>query len=508
MNDNSKIAVNSIVILVRLVITSLIGIFASRLVLDALGASDYGLYNVVGSIVTFLNVINGATMSTTYRYIAFEIGKKDKGDPKKIFNTCFLIHVAYAGLIVLIGLTIGEFYIANYLNVDAGKLDDARFVFHISLLTTAISTMLVPYQGMLVAFEKFSVNALIDILTCFIRFILLLLFIYGDGDRIRTYSLINMTYNIVASLCYMFFCHKNYLNIVRFKIYTTWSLYKEMISYTFWCLFGAVAMIGKSSGTPIIVNYFFGTIVNAAFAVANQVESFILMFARSLGNAATPQITKNFSGGCTDRSVKLTCYISKYTFILMLVVAFPVILEMDFLLGIWLKKVPENATLFAQLVVLGTLISSLGEGISALVSATGNIKPYQLFFHTFNLLGLPIAFLFYYYGSKPFAILVIYCVIYGLGAILKMILLKYIYKFDIKPFFKISYIKIAVMAPPLVIYYLAYSNFTINTIWGHLGGMCVSEIVLILCVLLLGTDSRERELISQYKSIVLAKIQR
>ena len=131
MNDNSKIAVNSIVILVRLVITSLIGIFASRLVLDALGASDYGLYNVVGSIVTFLNVINGATMSTTYRYIAFEIGKKDKGDPKKIFNTCFLIHVAYAGLIVLIGLTIGEFYIANYLNVDAGKLDDARFVFHI-----------------------------------------------------------------------------------------------------------------------------------------------------------------------------------------------------------------------------------------------------------------------------------------------------------------------------------------------------------------------------------------
>ena len=113
MNDNSKIAFNSIVILARLVTTSLIGIFASRLVLDALGASDYGLYNVVGSIVTFLNVINGATMSTTYRYIAFEIGKKDKGDSRKIFNTCLLIHVAYAGLILLIGLPIGEFYITN-----------------------------------------------------------------------------------------------------------------------------------------------------------------------------------------------------------------------------------------------------------------------------------------------------------------------------------------------------------------------------------------------------------
>lgn len=506
MNDNSKIAFNSIVILLRLVITSLIGIFASRLILDALGASDYGLYNVVGSIVTFLNVINGATMSTTYRYIAFEVGKNDKGDPRKVFNTCFLIHVAYAALIIIIGLTLGEFYIANYLNVDAGKLDDARFVFHISLLTAAISTMLVPYQGMLVAFEKFSVNALIDITTCSIRFGLILFFIYGEGNRLRIYSLINMAYNIVASLCYLLYCHRNYLYIVRFKIYTTWSLYKEMISYAFWSLFGAVAMIGKSSGTPVIVNYFFGTIVNAAFAVANQVESFILMFARSLGNAAIPQITKNLSGGSKERSVKLTCYISKYTFILMLLVAFPVILEMNFLLGIWLKKVPANAATFAQLVVLGALISSLGEGISSLVSATGNIKPYQLFYHTFNLLGLPIAFLFYYLGSGPSAILIIYCVIYGIGAILKMILLKYIYKFDIRPFFKISYLKIAVMAIPLVIYYFAYSNLTINSVSGHLGGICISEIVLILCILLLGTDTRERELISRYKSNFLSKI--
>ena len=508
MNDNSKIAFNSIVILARLVTTSLIGIFASRLVLDALGASDYGLYNVVGSIVTFLNVINGATMSTHYRYIAFEIGKKDKGDSRKIFNTCLLIHVAYAGLILLIGLPIGEFYITNYLNVDVGKLDDALFVFHISLLTAAISTMLVPYQGMLVAFEKFSINALIDILTCFIRFGLLLFFIYGEGNRIRTYSLINMTYNIIASLCYMLYCHKNYLNIVRFKLYTTWSLYKEMISYAFWSLFGAVAMIGKSSGTPIIVNYFFGTIVNAAFAVANQVESFILMFARSLGNAAIPQITKNFSGGNTERSVKLTCYISKYTFILMLMVAFPIILEMDFLLETWLKVVPENAAIFAQLIVLGALISSLGEGISSLVSATGNIKPYQLIFQTFNLLGLPVSFLLYHLGGGPSTILIIYCVIYGLGAILKMILLKYIYKFNIKPFFKISYMKIAVISLPLVIYYFVYSNLTINSFWGHLMGMCISEIVLILCVMILGTDTRERELISQYKTLVLSKILR
>lgn len=506
MNDNSKIAFNSIVILLRLVITSLIGIFSSRIVLDALGASDYGLYNVVGSIVTFLNVINAATMSTTYRYIAFEIGKKEQGDPRKVFNTCFIIHVAFACMILLLGLTVGEWYISNYLNVAPNKLLDARFVFFISLLTASISTMLVPYQGMLVAFEKFSVNAVVDIITVSCRFCILLFLIYSSENRIRTYSLINMSYNVITGLCYVLYCHKHYLSIVKFKLYTVWALYKEMISYAFWSLFGAVAMIGKTSGTPVVVNYFFGTIVNAAFAVANQVESFILMFARSLGNAAIPQITKNYSGGNKERSVKLTCYISKYTFILMTFIAFPVLLEMDFLLNIWLKRVPEYAPLLAQLVVLGALISSLGEGISTLVSATGNIKKYQLIFHTFNLLGLPVAFIFFKLGYGPSSILIIYCVIYALSAILKMFLLKYVYKFQIKPFFIISYAKIAVIASPLVLFYVMYKNISFDSPIMHFGGMILSEIILLLSILLLGTDKREREIIQSYKNKIYQKL--
>lgn len=492
MNDNKKIAYNSIIIFLRLVITSIVGIVASRIVLDALGASDYGLYNVVGGIVVLLNVVNTAMLSTTYRYIAFEIGKKDNGVPNKVFNASLMVHCCFSVFIVIIGLTIGEWYVNNILNVEPEKLADARFVFHISLLTTAFSTILVPYQGLLVAFEKFSVNAVIDIVSCILRLLVLLLVIYSDTNRLRLYSIIMFGYTFLAGIMYMIYCLNNYRDIIKFKLYKQSVLIKEMMSFALWTLFGAVSSIGKTQGSAMIINFFFGTTVNAAYAVANQIESFILMFARSLNNAAIPQITKNYSGGNQERSILLTSYISKYTYLLMSLVAFPVLLEMDFLLGLWLKEVPEGASEFCKLMVLGGLIGCLGEGIPALVNATGKIKVYQIIFHTFNLLGLPIAYLFYKTGSNPYVILEVYCVIYFLSAILRLFLLKYLYKFDIKFLINKSYVRIFAVSVPLCVFYFFYNTKGLETQYHILYGI-LSEIFLLFVIAVFGTDKNERQ---------------
>lgn len=494
MNDNKKIAVNSVVIFLRLIITSLVGIYISRVVLDALGASDYGLYNVVGGIVTMLNVMNSAMLSTTYRYIAFELGKGNNADTRRVFNTCFQIHIFFAIFIVLLGLTLGEWYIDNFLNVADGKLPDAKFVFHISLLTAAISTLLVPFQGLIVAFEKFVVNAIIDIISFLFRLGIIVAFIYSEDNRLRLYSILQLSYNILSCSLYLFYCIKNYFPIIKWHVYNDWKLCKEMFSYATWTLFGAFAAYGKTQGSAIIVNFFFGTIVNAAFAVANQVESFILMFARSLSNAAVPQITKNFSGGNETRSIKLTSYISKYTFILMSMVAFPVMLEMEFLLGLWLKDIPEGAVLFCQLTVLGGLIGCLGEGIPALINATGNIKTYQIIFHTFNLLGLPIAFIFYRYGYPAETILIVYCVIGILAAFLRIFLMKKIYKFDVRMLIKVSYSKIFIISVPLVVYFYLY-NCTQYSVIEHICGLVLSELYLFLVIAIVGIDKAERGII-------------
>lgn len=507
MNDNKKIAINSVVIFIRLCIVSLVSLIASRIVLDALGASDFGLYNVVGGLVAMLNVVNSAMMSTTYRYIAFEIGKKDRGEPNRVFNTSMLIHTVFAFVIIVLGLTLGEWYINNYLSVAPGKLDDAKFVFHISLLTAAITTLFVPYQGLLVAYEKFTINAVIDILSNVVRLAALYLFVYSDGNRLRVYAIIMLGFNLLASFMYGGYSYRHYLNVVKIKLYRDIKLIKEMLMFGVWTMIGALANIGKQQGSAVIINFFFGTLVNAAYAVAAQVEGFISMFARNLNNAAIPQITKNFSGGNMQRSITLTAYISKYTFLLMTLVAFPVALELDFLLSLWLKEVPDGATTFCLIMILTGLLNCMGEGIPAMINATGNIKAYQLVVNCTLLLGLPVGFLCYKLGAGYYAISTVYCVIYGFIGFVKLFMLRRVIRFEVKSFFSISYSKILWVSIPLIVVFLLYdpSRFSF---WGHVAGLIGSELFLLLVIYVLGLQKKEKQLLRNGYNTIIARIRR
>ena len=411
MNDNKKIAVNSVINFVQLCVVTLIGIISSRLVLDALGASDYGLYNVVGGIVALLNVLNTAMTTTSYRFVAYELGKKENGNVNKVFNTVFSIHAVFAFLILVVGFAIGIWYINNYLNVTPDKLPDARFVYTISIITTAISTMMVPYHGLLTAYEKFSVNAIITIFSDIVKIVLIVLFIYSDTSRIRVYSLIMAAYIILQNGLIFFYCLKKFLHVIKFHIYRDKKLLTDILTFTSWILIGAGASVAETQGTSIIVNFFFGTIVNASFAVANTVKNFISVFSRNLSKSAIPQITKNFSGGNQGRSISLACYISKYTCILMLVVAFPVVMEMDFLLNLWLKEVPDKAATYCILTIIIVILSGMGEGIYSLISASGKIKKFQLIQGGLRVLGLPIAFFVFKLGAPAFSILLVYAII-------------------------------------------------------------------------------------------------
>ena len=269
-----------------------------------------------------------------------------------------------------------------------------------------------------------------------------------------------------------------------------------MFSFTGWILFGACSSIGKTQGSAMIINNFFGTVVNAAFAVANQVENFILMFSRMLNQSAVPQITKNFSGGNKDRSVKLASYMSKYTYILMTLVAFPVIMEMDFILTIWLKEVPEGSTEFCQLMILGGLIGCMGEGIPALTQASGKIKYFQLIMSSISLMGLPIAFALYKYSSvPPYTILVVYIGISLLCAGIRLILLKRILNINIRYFITTSYSRMLYISIPLVITYMLYDSSSFTT-GQHLLALVCLEVFLVIDIAILGIDKNEWKIIN------------
>ena len=468
MNDNKKIAVNSIVMFVRFCVVTIIGLIRSRVVLDALGASDYGLYNVVGGIVALLNVFNTAMTTTTYRFIAFELGKKEDGQLNKAFNTVFLIHACFAFVILVLGFSLGFWYINNYLNVAPGKLPDARFVFTISIFTTALSTLMVPYRGLLTAYERFTANAVIDIVSDTIKLVLILCFVYSDRSRIRIYSIIMAVYVLITNGSFFIYCLKEFFSVIKFRVYKEWRLLKEILSFTWWILIGASASVAETQGTSIVVNYFFGTIVNASFAVAHTVKNYISVFSRNLSKVAIPQITKSFSGGNLNRSISLSCYISKYTCLLMLVAAFPVLMEMDFLLDIWLKDVPEKAS--------------------------GKIKAFQLVQSAFSLFGLPIAYFAYKLGAEPSAVLVIYLCIYFVNVFVRLYLIKRVLGYGVKPFFTISYLRVFLIGIPLLIAFLIYNPCRFS-LWGHIAGMAFCELYLLLDVWLLGLEKQEKTII-------------
>ena len=499
MNDNKKIALNSIVLFARLCLVSIISLVSARLVLQALGASDYGLYNVVGGIVTLLNVVNTAMVTTTNRYIAFELGKGEVGNTNKVFNCSLTIHFIFGLLVLVIGLPIGEWYVSNYLNVMPDSFENARLVLKVSIITTMISTILVPYQGLLIAFEKFFVSAIIDIITQCIKFVAIFALLYASGNKLGLYAFIMMGYTIIASCLYLIYSYKYHFSTCKLCLNKDWKQYREMFSFTGWILFGACSSVGKIQGSAMIINYYFGTIVNAAFAVANQVENFIQMFARMLNQAAVPQITKSFSCGNQDRSIKLASYISKYTFILMMLVAFPVIMEMDFILSIWLKEVPEGTTEFCRLMIVGGLIGCMGEGIPALTQASGKIKYFQLILSIISLLGLPISILCYKLGAVSYTILVVYCFIYLIISAVRLILLKRVLNIDIRYFIVTSYSKMLYISIPLVIVYLLFNpaNYTVTQ---HLFALLFLEVFLVIDVLIFGIDENEKRLINNFIS--------
>jgi O-antigen/teichoic acid export membrane protein len=496
MDSNKRIALNSIIIYIRLCIVSLISIIISRIVLDALGASNYGLYNVVGGIVLLLNVINSSMTSTTYRFLAFEIGKKDQGNPNKIFNTSRIIHIVFAIFIMLIGLPIGEYYITNYLNVRPEQISDAQFVFRLSILAAAINTIFVPNQGLLIAYEKFKASASIDILANTIKLLLIYFFINSESNRLKLYACFMLSYTIINSLAYYLYCRKYHYSVIKFQLNKKISSYKEMLSFSGWTLLGASANVGKNQGSAIIINFFFGTLINAAYAVASQVETFVMMFARSLGSAAVPQTTKSYSAGDIQRAISLTRHISKYTFVLMAFISFPIIIEIDFLLGIWLKDVPKDANLFCQLIILANLIGCLGEGIPNLINACGNIKGYQIVVHTVLFAGLPISFLLYKFGFPHYTICIVYCCVNFINSFVKLFMLHRVVKFNIIEFVKNSHIKIIFMAIPLVAYYIFIPSQ--NSLSGHLLNLFCSIIFFLLILVVFGLNKVERKKIYSF----------
>ena len=440
MSVNRKIAINSIYIYIRLFVITVVSLFSTRYVLQALGVSDYGLYNVVASLISMLNCISTAMQTTTRRYINVEMGKKD-GNLNKIFNVCLLLHFFFAIFILLIAETIGIWYINNYLNIAKDKVEDAFFVFQISTIISCIGIMNVPYKGLLEAYEKFNQTAFIDIIECLSKFVFVLLLLVYKGNSLRFYAVSMGFLSLASFLIYAVACYIQWRRIVQIHIYKGGAIYKEILVFNNYLSLGAFASIGRIQGSAILINFFFGTMVNAAYAVASQIQNFVMLFIGNFGVAAAPQITQNYSSGNVEKSIAQCSAVCRYTILLMIVVFFTLYTNIDYILKIWLGEIPEYCIPFCQWILIMALCNSFYSAIPTLVHATGKNKWFQISASIADILVLPVSFLLFKFGYSPVTIIITYTIVSIINKVVSLWLLKRIINFNSLAFVKKSYFR-------------------------------------------------------------------
>lgn len=495
-DNNKRIAKNTAVLYVKLILSVIIGLYTSRVILQALGASDYGLYTIVGGIVSMMNFLGITMMSVTYRYIVVEFGKGEEGDPRKVFNTSLVIHIVLVLLLLIVGETFGVYYIRNIANIDTSKISDALFVLHLSLAATSFVILSVPFNGLIVAREKFVFTSVVEIGRTLLKLGMVIALAYYCGNRLRMFAIIMAIFNIILPVSMYIYCFIKDREIVKWQFNKKRSDYSGILGYAFWIMIGAVASMGQNQGSNMIINLFFNTVVNAAFGIGFQINNYVMMFVQSLNQAAIPQIMKSQSSHNTERSLSLIYGIAKIAFFIMLMPVVPLILNMDFVLKAWLKNVPQYTNCFATLLLVGGLIKCLGAGVDTSIQTTGKIKAFQIFYSIAYLSVLPVSYLLFYLDFPAYTIIV--CTISATISVLvfQTVYLSYITEFSIVYYIRHTIypcLLVCICSLPLFLLKL----FITETVASFLMSSVISLVWILCLIYMIGCTNEERYIVKQ-----------
>lgn len=503
--NNKKIAINTLIVYGRIAITMLIGVFTSRFVLQALGASDFGLYNVVGSVIGMYGFISGSLAGTTSRYINYEMGREN-GDTNKVFNACNVLHMAMAVVMLIILEIFGIWYIDNYLKVAPGKLGDAMFCFQVSTIVACIGIMNVPFQSIFQAHEKFAFMAVVDVLNKVLTLIFTLILLVYKDNVLRLYSVLMSLLTASTFIIYHFAALKRWPEMIRWKLCKDKSLYKSILSFNTWNLLGTACQTARSAGSNLILNLFFGTVVNAAYGIASTIERYVDQFVSSFGTSAAPQITQNVSGQNTERSNFLANEITKITILLSIWVSFPLYLGMDTILRLWLKNPPEGCLDFCRVILLIATFATTSAGITQIIFASGKIKWFQIQKSFFFLISLPLAYIAYKYYKMPATTILWFFLISDiLQRIVQLYQMKVILNYNINEFMREAYIRPAIVITAMFVLGFIYLRLELQGYLANLIGMTVSFIVGSLLIYFIGFSNMEKEKVNHLVSKKLLK---
>lgn len=438
-NTNKAIAYNSVIIYGKMIINTICALLTTRFALQALGVVDYGLYAVLGGIISFIGIFNTIMLSTSNRFIAVAIGKGNIEEINTQFNVNLIVHVAIAIIALLVAFPIGEWYIPRFINYD-GMQSNAMMVFYVSIVGSILSFVGVPYNGLLMAKEKFLVFSLVEVLSHIFKLAVAWILVYEFEQKLLIYTITMSILTAGPTLVYIIYCRKYYYPMVRLKWVRDKTKYSQVFGFSAWISIGAVSQVGKNQGAALIVNTFFNTVMNSAMGVANSINSYIGLFAQGLTQPMQPQIVKSYASGDFERTDELLIMSTKYSFMLTLLVGSVFLAAPEWLLGLWLAKVPPYASTFLVLFIVDSVVKSLNAGVGNIIFASGKLSLYQILVTILNSVAIILGYFVLKAGAPAYFLLVAYifvsiCMFFAIQYSLKKAL-----RYDNRKLWRNSYI--------------------------------------------------------------------
>lgn len=506
--NTKRIAKNTLMLYVRMLFGMLVSLYTSRVVLQALGVEDYGIYNVVGGVVAMFSMVSSSLSSSVSRFLTFELGRGDMERLKCVFSTSVSIHIVLSLIIVVLAETVGVWFLNTQMTIPDSRMIAANWVFHASIFSFVFCLLNVPYNASIVAHEHMNIFAYIGIGNILLRLFIVLYIAYAPwvGDRLITYALLLVVINISVQVFYMFYCRSHFMEC-RSKIHFYKAIFKEMGTFAFWNFIGCTAGLLKEQGVNILLNIFIGPVVNAARGIAVSVNTAITSFSGNFMTALNPQITKSYAAGDYDYMNSLVERGSRFSFYIILVFILPVMLETEFILKLWLGIYPEYSVSFVRLVLIVSAIDVLSNTLINLQTATGKIRNYQLAVGGMLMMNFPLSYICLKLGLSPVSVYVVAIVVSVCCLVLRLLFLrKMVEKFSMAAF--ISNVSVNVLKVVFVAFILPLSiTFLMDDGWTRLLLLVPFSMVCAGCsIFWIGCNASERSFITEKMALAFKRI--
>lgn len=491
-SNNKRIAKNATMLYIRMLLSVLIGLYTSRVVLRVLGAEDYGIYGVVGSVVEMMGFIQGAMIGATSRFITYEMGKGDEKRLSDTFSSSMLIHFGICLLIIVLGETVGLWFLYNKLVIPEDRMVAALWVYQLSLLSAVIGVTQTPYSAVIMSHEKMDIFAYFELLNVFLKLVIVYLLAIGSYDKLILYAILSVFVTVFMRMLYRVYCIRHYTES-RFHLVWNWKIVKPLLSFSGYDTFGNVSVLVFTQGISFLLNIFFGPILNAANGIATTVQGVIKGFTYNVISAFRPQIIKQFSAGNITYVTHLTIHATKSSLVLFSIIALPVFFNVDYVLQLWLGDYPVFTSSFLRIILIGTLFNLANLIVNIPIHANGDMKLFSIATGSWFIVSIFVMYAILKFGFNPIPAYSVIIFTYLLVLITGIFMLKRnVPAFPIKNLLLDGYLKYFVCLSIIVLVYYLLSFLFRGSIALLLFSVIYSLIVWPISYLFVFLNRRER----------------